>query len=174
MYGQGLFIVDASGRVTQVVIFDYYDPRQYYARLVKSGEIHDELDKLETNMQYFLDQERVLVNGVRVYPRVVGTTIGFRGDLTRPYIVFHIEFDFPVRPGRNRYEDYYEPETTEYDYEICWVFPPGWRVLSARLAVSYQIIAERILTALVSRGTRVGPYECIEFEVPEEEFTSEE
>ncbi len=165
VYAQGFFIMSRLGRVTQIVVFDYYDPEKYYLSLLRKGSLEEELSRIEENMQYFLDEERVYINGVRVYPKVISTTLGFRGDVTRPYITFIIEFGGPVRVGLNKYEDYYEEEVVEYDYEFTWFFPEGWKVRGAELAVPYEIIEDRVLVARVRKGTKVGPYEAILFEV---------
>lgn len=117
-------------------------------------------------MQRFLDQERVLINGKQTYPKVVAVDVGFKGDPSRPYIRFFILFLGELRKGLNIYEDYYEPEVAEYDYDVYWIYPLRARVVKAELGVPYRLLHDgRVLSFSVSKGTRVGGYERVEFEL---------
>jgi hypothetical protein len=95
--------------------------------------------------------------------------LGFRGSYDRPYLEFYIYFRGNLRPGVNKYEDFYEEEVAEYDYEINWLFPQGFRVLDYEFAgEGYVLGPGNILRLVVKRGLRVGNYESITFEVPGE------
>jgi len=63
------------GETTQLTIFYYEDNEHYYASLNKE-ELKKELHKLKNNMQYFLDQEIIKINGKRVKAKVLFVRLG--------------------------------------------------------------------------------------------------
>lgn len=170
IYAQGFFIVHRSGLFNQIIVFDYYDPDQYYWSVLKNrSRLEKEVKMLAENMQYFLDQEKVLINGVETRPVVKNVEIGVRGKPTISYIVFYIEFEGELLRGLNIYENLYEEEVCEYDYIVYWIFPWDMRVVEADVGVSYNVLNDgRLLIFHVPKGTRVGGYEKIVFEVVEE------
>ncbi len=152
-----------DGRVNQVVVFDYLDRAGYYAGL-RGKRLLEELDTVKRNMQGFLDEERVLINGEDAGPRVIDVRLGFRGDRIHPYLLITIVFRGSLRRGLNVYENIYEETVAEYDYEVIWVFPDSMRVVDAELDVPYTVIDDgRVLLFRVARGTRIGGYERIVF-----------
>jgi len=166
IYAQGFFHLRGNGLVDQTIIFDYYDPDNYYHRLLRQRlRLRQELEILKNNMQYYLDQERVLINGVDASPKVVHVEIGVRGKPDLAYIVFLIKFKGELVRGLNTYENIYEEEIVDYDYTVYWIFPENTRVIEAELGVPYNVYSDRILFFKVPRGTRVGGYEKIVFEV---------
>ena len=181
MYGQGLFFVGWN-YIAYYLVFDYHDPLGYYDTILRNERLfNEEVNKLWVNMQSFLDEEEVMINGVRVRPRVVMIDIGFRGSKRRPYIVFAIRFRAPIKPGRNVYENRYESEIAEYDYVAYWIFPPGSKVLEVNMGQGdeeWDIVGKNIVVIYGYRGKRTGGYERIVFEMPErlvvEEKESEE
>lgn len=181
MYGQGLFFVGWN-YIAYYLVFDYHDPLGYYDTILRNERLfNEEVNKLWVNMQSFLDEEEVVINGVRVRPRVVMIDIGFRGSKRRPYIVFAIRFRAPIKLGRNVYENRYESEIAEYDYVAYWIFPPGSKVLEVNMGQGdeeWDIVGKNIVVIYGYRGKRTGGYERIVFEMPErlvvEEKESEE
>ncbi len=169
IYAQGYFIVHRIGLFNQIVIFDYYDPDQYYWGVLRNASrLKREQETLMKNMQYFLDQEKVLINGVETKPVVKNVEIGIRGKPTLSYIVFYIEFEGELVKGLNIYENLYEEEVSEYDYVVYWIFPWNIRVVEADVGVQYSVLNDgRLLIFHVPKGTRVGGYEKIVFEVHE-------
>jgi len=167
LYATGFFFVRESGLVEQLVIFNYYDPQGEYRSIVEDEKkLVEEKSLLVRNMQFYLDQEEVIINDERVYPRVVDVEIGFQGDFKYPYILFIIAFRGVFKEGLNIYEDKYEPEVAEYDYRVYWFFPPKARVLTAQLGVPYRLLDKcRILVFEVEKGTKISGYEKIEFEM---------
>ncbi len=168
IYAQGFFHVRREGFVDQTIVFDYYDPGRYYARVLKNPSLYEkERELLWNNMQYFLDQEKVLINGEDAEPRVVGVEIGLRGRSDLAYIVFLIVFHGEFVRGLNTYENIYEEEEVDYDYTVYWLFPRDARVIEVDVGVPYKTMSgDRILYFKVPRGTRVGGYEKIVFEMP--------
>ncbi len=164
-HAQGIFVVHKDGLVTQLVIFDYYDPERYYATLEERGELEDELATIASNMQQFLDEEEVIINGKRTRPVVKLIDLNYRGLKTRPYIFFIIEFRGEFRKGKNVYENKYESEIVQYDYEVYWIFPENMKVIDVELEGDIQVLNERKIVAKVTRGTKVKGYEKITFEI---------
>ncbi len=168
-YAQGMFPV-ALGYISYYVVFDYDDPLGYYDVVVNDEKLYDqEVYKLYANMQESLDSEEVIVNDVRVRPKVVLVDIGFRGSKRRVYITFAIRFPAPVKPGRNVYENRYESEIAEYDYVAYWLFPPGSRILEVDMGATeedWEIVGDNVLVIYGRRGRRTSGYEKIVFTIP--------
>jgi len=170
VYGQGLFFV-GLGYIAYYLIFDYYDPLGYYDTILRNEQLfNEEISKLWANMQSFLDEEEVIVNGVRVRPRIVMIDLGFRGSKKRPFIVFTIRFRAPIRIGKNVYENRYSSEVAEYDYVAYWIFPPGTKVLEVDMGKGdeeWDVVGKNIVAIYGKKGKRTGGYEKIVFEIPE-------
>jgi len=168
LYAQGFFYV-SLGFISYYLVFDYSDPYGYYDTVLRDERLfNEEVSRLWANMQGFLDEEHVAVNGVRVSPRVVMIDIGFRGSRKRPYIVFCIRFRAPVKLGVNVYENRYSPEVVDYDYVAYWVFPPGSRILKVDMGSGgeeWDVVGKNILAIYGFRGRKTGGYEYIEFEI---------
>ena len=164
IHAYGFFSVSRSLEFNQIVIFEYIDYEGYYASLSKDMDrLSRELSKLAFNMQRYLDEEEVVINGERVKPRVIGVDLGFRGDPEEPYLVFFIRFKGKPREGENYYENVYDAEISEYPYEVYWVFPPGARVTAVECSGVSEIIGNNIVVIRVEEGERIAGYEKIVF-----------
>ncbi len=168
IYAYGLFFVSMD-YIAYYLLFHYHDPLEYYSTIMRDEKLfNDEIAKLWANMQEFLDQEKVIVNNVRVYPHVVMIDVGFAESRTKPYIVFTIRFRAPIRMGRNIYENFYESELIEYNYVVYWIFPPGSKILEVNMGSSgeeWDIVRGNILAIYGYRGRKTGGYEKIVFEI---------
>jgi len=167
VFANGFFTVQDNGVFNELIVFEYYDPDGYYASVASDQDrLDEELGTLSRNMQFYLDLEKVLVNGSESPPTVLNVSIGFRGDTRRPYILFIVTFKGNLVKGLNTYENYYEEEVAEYDYEVVWVFPAKARVVEADLGVPYKVEAGgRVLRFNVRKGTRIRGFEKILFEI---------
>ncbi|RLG77750.1 MAG: hypothetical protein DRO12_01340 [Thermoprotei archaeon] len=166
VYAQGHFFV-GLGYIAYYLVFDYHDPLGYYEAVLSNPKLfNDEVTKLSYNMQKFLDEEKVVVNNVRVRPLVSMIDIGFRGSKRRPYIVFVIRFRAPIRPGMNVYENWYSAEVPEYDYVAYWVFPPGSKVREVVVGEEHDIVGGNIVAIYGRKGVKTTGYEKIVFEIP--------
>lgn len=158
------FSVSRNGEFNQFLIYDYYDPRGYYAKLLnKPRRCREELRILCDNMQSFLDQEEVKVNGLRVYPQVVTAYLSHRGFMDSPYITWVITFKGKLKKGLNVFENTTEREVAEYDFEIVWQFPKRSRIVNVKVSTGSQVIGRSTLYVWARRGETVGGYEKIEF-----------
>lgn len=177
VYAQGFFYV-SLGYISYYLVFDYSDPYGYYEAVLRDEKLfNNEVSKLLANMQTFLDGEQVVVNNVRVRPRVAMIDVVFRGSKRRPSIVFCIRFKAPVRIGLNVYENRYGSEVVEYDYVAYWVFPPGSRILRVDMGSGgeeWDIVGKNILAIYGYKGRKTGGYEYIEFEIKEKPAPGEE
>ncbi|MEM0484944.1 MAG: hypothetical protein QW434_09660 [Pyrobaculum sp.] len=166
VYAQGFYVV-SQGVVNMIIIFDYLDKGQYYYKLLKRGGegLSREIATVWENMQRFMDEEIVRVNGERVRPILHEVYIALRGSPTRPYITFIGSFPAPLRPGENLYENYYEEEVAEYDYEAVWIFPKGAEVLEWHFGGVVETPEPNLLRVSVAKGTNVGGREYIKFKL---------
>lgn len=166
-YAQGLFFMHESGLVDQIIIFDYHDrDRSYWNMLRDRTKLSEEIELLSSNMQLFLNEEEVYINGARTYPRVVSVDIGFRGEPESPYVVFHIVFHGELRRGLNVYENKYEEEIAEYDYHVSWILPHGAKVIRAGFRVPHIVDCDgRVIHFKVMKGCRIGGAEYIIFKI---------
>ncbi|MEM2009486.1 MAG: hypothetical protein QXW45_06255 [Thermosphaera sp.] len=167
VYANGFFIVQEDGIFNEIILYEYYDPSQYYASIVENDErLEEEIELLTRNMQFYLDLEKVMVNGVESPPVVLNVSIGFRGSSTRPYVTFLISFKGKLVRGFNTYENYYDKEVAEYDYEVVWLFPVRARVIEADLGFPYLVEGGgRVLRFGVRKGSQIRGYEKIVFEL---------
>ena len=168
VFGYGLFSVSKEGEITESIVFEYFDKEMEYARLLRDEELlYDELVSLRINMQGFLDEEIVKINGIVVRPYVVTVNVGLSGSPYRPFINYIIKFRGELRPGINVYENYYEPERADYDYIVTWVFPEEAKVLDADVGVEYVVRPQNVLTFRVRKGHLLPGSETISFLLPE-------
>jgi len=152
--------------ITYFLVFDYLDKAYYYKRIVSDREkLEEEIEKLQLNMQNFLNEEKVVVNSKRCRPVVRFVDIGFREYYKRPFIMFIISFETNIRKGHNFYENEYEPELAEYDYKAYWYFPLKSRITFVDMKEEYKVFNDRILVIYGKKGTKTSGYEFISFEI---------
>lgn len=162
LYAYGYFIALTTGDFHQIIIYEYVDPEREFAQALKSRR-REELESMKNNMQSYLDEEVVKINGVVVKPKVVSVNAGFRGSLKRPFIEFLIHFRGDLIGGDNKYENIYEPEVATYDYSVVWVFPPNFKVVEADVGAEYEVSPENVLRFFVKKGFKTPGYEKIIF-----------
>jgi hypothetical protein len=168
IHAQGFFSVPPRrGYIYEVLVFDYYDPEEYYAVLIhRPVEYEEEMARLTANMQGFLDSETIEINGRRSKPRVRTVSLEFRGDPSSPYLTFIIYFYADLRRGVNRYVNIYEESEAEYDYEVYWMLPPRARFIEVDVASEYEVLGDgNILLFWARRGDRLPGREEIAFEL---------
>jgi len=160
----GFFSVSKKLEVYQVIVFDYIDTSEEYAQIVEDEEkLLRELETLSANMQRFLDEEEVVINGERVRPRVLSVDVGFRGTPEEVYITFFIYFRGKPVKGENYYENVYEEEVAEYPIAAYWFFPPNSRVMSVEMSGDVALLAPNIVVVKLEEGAKIQGYEKIVF-----------
>ncbi|MDD1778105.1 MAG: hypothetical protein LUQ65_08030, partial [Candidatus Helarchaeota archaeon] len=78
IHAMAFFSVARDGEFHQILQYDYYDPKGYYAKLGRA-EFSEEIRKLWLNMQGYLEEETNKINQKRVYPQVKFCDIQHRG-----------------------------------------------------------------------------------------------
>jgi len=165
IFAQAFFNV-AKGFITYYLVYDYKDPTKYYWKLHEDEENYEkELNKIFHNMQAFLDEEKVIVNGKRCKPKVKACDIGFRGSPEIPFFVFLISFHAPIKRGINVYENEYSPELIEYDYLVYWNFPSNSKIIEIDMKEKYEIINNNLLKIYGFKGEYSSGYEMISFTI---------
>uniref|UniRef100_A0A7C3WKQ3 Uncharacterized protein n=1 Tax=Thermofilum pendens TaxID=2269 RepID=A0A7C3WKQ3_THEPE len=160
----GFFSVSRRLEVYQVIVFDYLDTSGEYAQIVEDEErLQRELEMLSSNMQKFLDNEEVVINGKRVKPRVLSVDVGFRGTPEEVYITFFIYFKGKPVKGENYYENIYEEEVAEYPISAYWFFPPGSHVKIVDMSGDIALLAPNIVAVKLEEGEKIQGYERIVF-----------
>ncbi|UCH04911.1 MAG: hypothetical protein JSW05_01785, partial [Candidatus Thorarchaeota archaeon] len=103
VHADSFFSVSHSGEVHERLSFEYLDPEGYYRRIIRDDEmLRKEAEKLSVNMQTFLDQERVEINGRRVKSRVDYTDIFLKGSTEVVAILYLIDFGTEFERKRNK------------------------------------------------------------------------
>ena len=160
IYARAFFSFSSTGNVDEYLVFYYYDPEAYYAGLDAEG-IRKEEETVKENLQSFLDEERIVINGQTVRARVLFARIGLL-TVNYPFIEFLINFRGRVSAGVNTYENEYEEETAEYPYEAVWVFPG--EVVDYQLAGKVEVQGNALFLR-VTPGTKTGGREWIKFKL---------
>lgn len=164
IYGQGFFTVTNDGLFTQVIIFDYYDPEHYYLSILENEDKYEEeIQKLADNMQEFLNEEEILINGIQAQPIVTAVNLEHRGEPENPVITFIINFKGMLKYGINVFENHYEAETLDYDYTVYWIFSPNMRIIKVEPEYSADLLSRNILIMSGHKGERVNGFERIIF-----------
>lgn len=158
IYARGFFSMNNLGETSQLTVFYYYDKDMYYYSLDRE-ERKEEIKRISKNMQYFLNKEKILINGERVKAKVRFYRLGFLSK-NYPFIEFLITFKGSLKKGINVYEDIYEEEVTEYPYEALWILPG--KIVEAEINGKIKV-KENMLFLKVKRGIKVGGHEKIVF-----------
>ncbi len=167
IHADSFFSVSYSGEIHERLCFEYLDPGGYYRRVVRDDEmLREEAEKLAGNMQHFLNQERVEINGERVRSRVDYTDIFLKGGTEIVAVVYLIDFATGFKARRNKIETWLEEETAPYGFEIIWRFPVGTAIVEIDSQLEYEIYGD-LVTLWAYEGDNVGGYERMVFDLPE-------
>jgi hypothetical protein len=167
VYGQGFFHLCLKGVIWYTIVFDYEDPDLEYYELLRRGgrELKEELEAVKDNMQKFLDEERMFINGKRVRAIVRDVWIEVRGIPQRPSLVFSVVIPYtPSSRERLLYEDYYEEEVADYDYTVHWIYPECVKVVDYTMSGKVNLSPGHLRVS-VRKGTRISDYESILFDI---------
>ncbi|MCE4599032.1 MAG: hypothetical protein F7C81_02410 [Desulfurococcales archaeon] len=166
VYGQGFFIV-THGLIHYIIVFDYIDEEGEYASLSSKPDLlAKEEDTLRRNMQELMDEERVIINGLDVRPRVENASIEIRENKGRVSVTFYTTIPYRPRIGRNIYENFYEPTQAEYPYTVYWIAQPCIRI-EAIESPGEVTLKSNIAIIKVNRGTKIDGYESVVFTLEE-------
>ncbi len=165
IHAYSFFSVSPTGEIHEQLIYEYLDHDGYYAQVFADDDMYQrEVSKLWENMQYYLDRERVEINGQRVYSRVSHVDVFPKGPTSVVAAVFIIDFKGEFRIGRNTIETWLDEEDAPYDFEIIWRFPVGSRVVDIDTLLDHEIRDDIVILWAVE-GQHVGGYEKMVFEI---------
>ena len=163
-HASSFFSISRNGEFHQLLQYDYNDPEEYYLNL-KQEDFHEEVKKLWSNMQGYLEEETNKINGVMVYPKVEFCDIQFRGRATNPFFVWIITFKGDFQKGINKYETKTDEEELEYECYAIWQFPAEVKsILKVDTKLYYDIFGNRIVL-WGEKGMKIGGFERIHFEI---------
>jgi len=166
VHADSFFSVSFTGEIHERLNFEYLDLNHYYSKVLRDEKLlADEIDKLAGNLQYYLDQERVEINGVRVKSRVNYCDVFQKGDTDVVAVVYLIDFTGRLHKGVNKIETWLEEEIAPYDFEILWRFPVGTKVTEVETVLDYEIYND-IICLWALEGEEVGGYERMMFILP--------
>ncbi|MFX1578572.1 MAG: hypothetical protein ACFFBJ_02925 [Promethearchaeota archaeon] len=165
VHADSFFSVGRTGEIHERLCYEYIDPERYYSRVIRDENLlKKEVEKLAANMQYFLDLERVEINGERVKSRVDYCDIFLKGPTEVVSVVYLIDFAGRFHEGGNKIETWLEEEEAPYDFEIIWRFPIGTNIKEIETALDFEIYGD-LVTLWALEGDEVGGYERMEFEI---------
>ncbi len=166
IHAESFFSVSSTGEIHERLCFEYLDPDGYYRRVNSDPDLlRKEILKLSTNMQQFLDLERVEINGERVRSTVNYTDIFLKGVSDVVSVVYIIDFSGKFHSGKNTIKTWLEEEDAPYDFEILWRFPIGTEIVEIDSLLEYEIYQD-LVTLWALEGDHVGGYEKMEFILP--------
>ncbi|MBN2230583.1 MAG: hypothetical protein JW779_13425 [Candidatus Thorarchaeota archaeon] len=166
VHAESFFSVSISGEIHEKLTFEYLDLGKYYPRVIRDEALlAEEIDKLAGNMQFFLDKERVEINGERVKSRIDYCDIFLKGDTDVVAVTYLIDFAGRFTERTNKIETWLEEEIAPYDFEILWRFPVGTKIMEIETALDYDVYSD-IITLWAMDGDEVGGYEKMVFELP--------
>ncbi len=166
VHADSFFSVSQTGEIHERLNFEYLDMSRYYRKVIRDEKLlAKEVEKLADNMQYFLDKERVEINGERVKSRVDYCDIFLKGDTDVVSVIYLIDFSGKFVKGQNVIETWLEEEQAPYDFEILWRFPVGTKIIEIETTMEFDIYDD-IISLWAVDGDDVGGYEKIVFELP--------
>ncbi|MCK5152096.1 MAG: hypothetical protein KAQ65_09655 [Candidatus Thorarchaeota archaeon] len=167
IHAESFFSVASSGEIHERLSFEYLDPEGHYRTIISDENLlSKEIRKLSTNMQHFLDLERVEINSERVASIVRYTDIFPKGASNVVAVMYLIDFGGKLHPGGNKIQTWLEIESAPYDFEIIWRFPVGTQIVDIDTKLEYDIYRD-LVVLWAEEGMEVGGYELMEFILPE-------
>lgn len=163
LHAESFFSVAKSGEIHERLCYEYTDPDHYYQRVLQEEDrFRKEIENLSANLQYYLDKERVEINGSPVRSLVHYADIFLKGESDVVAVMYLIDFSGRFTPDANRIETWLEEETAPYDFEIVWRFPIGTRQITIESLLDYEVY-DSIVVLWAEEGDDVGGYEKMEF-----------
>jgi len=166
LFASSIFFISHRLEVYQYLCYDYADPAGYYERVLHDEEAFaEEAERLRVNMETFLAEEKVYINGQQVQQKVIHVDIGLRGAADIPYIHWIIFFSGRARRGENSLASDVAEEKAPYDMEVLYLFPQGTNIKQVDTPMEYEVRGS-LLLVWARRGDPVGGHEEVIFELP--------
>ena len=126
--------------LNQFISFYYDDPAEIYYSYIKADLVEGLLDELQTNMQQFVSNDIVKINGEHIPLLIYETRIEFhKKKHSEPVVIFLIKNDSPFQlyNGENVIRLEADPELLDYPISSTWRFPG--KVLSIESSLKYKL-----------------------------------
>jgi hypothetical protein len=161
------FYVSKKG-ISELLVYNYLDEENFYQKLCASENYDTEMNKIKDNMQFYLDQDIVLVNHEEKRMKLNEVELKFKDGLSEyPQLNFMILIRCKLKDGNNVIEFHMQEEVTPYSFHITWHFPHDSEIIEVDSLLSFQITGSKIIM-IAEGGDRVGGYEKIVFNIREE------
>jgi hypothetical protein len=166
VHADSFFSVSTTGEIHERLCYEYLDLSNYYRKVLRDEELlGDEVEKMASNLQDFLDKERVEINSERVKSKVKYCDIYLKGDTDVVGVVYLIDFAGHFHRETNTIETWLEEENAPYDFEILWRFPAGTKIVEIVTLLEFEIYGD-IVSLWAMEGEDVGGYERMAFGLP--------
>lgn len=154
-----------SRQVRQEIWFSYDDPGENYHTREEVGLLPELLAEIQDNMQYFIDQDLLYINGGQVNLDVKKCDLHYhRGRNTRPVLHFSVRSVTRYTLSAttpNVLELVAEEEVLDYPVEARWRFPS--KVLGVETAMRSKVSGCLVMLKAF-QGELVGGEEWFEFD----------
>ena len=158
------FYIGKNG-ITELLVYNYLDGEYVYKKLCASQNYEAEMNRIKDNMQFYLDQDTVMINYKEKRMKLSEVELKFKDGLPEyPQLNFMIIIRCKLHNGKNVIEFYMEDEIAPYDFQITYHFPHGSEIIEVESLLSFKIIDKKIIM-IAKKGDRVGGYEKIVFKV---------
>lgn len=158
------FYVSEKG-ISELLVYNYLDEEYFYQKLCASDNYDTEMNRIKENMQFYLDQDTVLVNYEEKRMKLSEVELKFKDGLSEyPQLNFMILIRCGLKEGNNVIEFYMQEEEAPYSFTISWHFPYGSEIIEVDTLLSFQITGSKLIMN-AKKGDRVGGYEKIIFKV---------
>ena len=74
------FYVSKNG-ISELLVYNYLDEKNVYQKLCASENYDNEMNRIKDNMQFYLDQDTVLVNHLKLHPTLAESKASRKPDL---------------------------------------------------------------------------------------------
>lgn len=151
-------------QIHQTLYFYYHDPSKNFFHLKNTGASEGELEAVQANLQYWIDQDDLFVNKQNVRMSILNSTLEFQeNNPSLPFIIFEIlsqYFKFYIKE-LNEVHLFAKPEQLPYPAISCWKTQIG--VIKSVKSNSYYVINHNKthLTFYLVEGEFIGGDERI-------------
>ncbi|UCG01663.1 MAG: hypothetical protein JSW11_18885 [Candidatus Heimdallarchaeota archaeon] len=154
-------------QIHQNLYFYYHDPSKNYFHLKNTGASKGELEAVQTNLQYWIDQDDLFINNQKVQMIIQNSILEFQeNNPIFPFIMFKIlSQPYKFRKNLNEIHLYAKPEKLPYPAISCWKTQIG--MIHSVESNSYSVTNDNKthLTFYLAKGEIIGGDERIYIDV---------
>lgn len=151
-------------KIHQTLYFYYNDPSKNYFHLKNTGASEGELEAVQANLQYWIDQDDLFINKQKVRMIIQSSALEFqKKNPVLPFIIFKIlSQSYKLSTKKlNEIHLYAQPEKLPYPAISCWKTSVG--IISSVESNSYSVVSHnrKHLTFYLAKGEIIGGDERI-------------